>query len=89
MIIVTVKLKSAVDGRTEKLGEMIIFNDGSSQQRTKGNYEAIVYRKPNFFNWKSYDKNVTRRARVENYARLHRPVWDLVGLALKNMGYGK
>lgn len=89
MIIVTIELKSAVDGRTEKLGEMVICNDGTSTQRTRGNYDAFVYRKHKFFDWKKLTNNLTRRGRVENYSRLQRPIWDLVGLALKDMGYGK
>jgi len=88
MIIVTVELKSAIDGRTTKLGEMIIANDGTGTN-TKGNYDAFVYRKPKFFNWKRLTDNTTRTSRVENYSRQSRVIWDLVGLALKNMGYGK
>jgi len=89
MIIVTVELKSAIDGRTTKLGEMIIANDGTATSMTKGNYDAFVYRKPKFFNRKKLTDNVTRRGRVENYSRQSRVIWDLVGLALKNMGYAK
>lgn len=89
MIIVTVELKSAIDGRREKLGEMIIANDATSSDPKVGNYDAFVYRKPKFFTWKSLTANMTRRSRVEGYRRQSRVIWDLVTLALKNMGYGK
>ena len=93
MLVVKVELHSAIDGRIETLGEMVIANDGTGTN-TKGNYDSYVIRK----GAKLYetmrriyrgDANPVRKGKVEGYSRISRPVWDLVALALKNMGYGK
>ena len=81
MIIVKVELHSAITGRTTQLGRMHICNDGTSESPNFGDYLATVLRKPDF-------SRTTRSAYVLRYARQRRVIWDLVSLALRNMGYG-
>jgi len=97
MIVIKIELHSAITRKVTEIGRMVIFNDGMGT-RTKGDYEANVIRKPTAkgLDWddQMHDTlrnraQATRTSRVENYSRLSRPVWDLVTLALKNMGYGK
>lgn len=92
MIVVTVTLHSAIDGRKEVLAESIIYNDGSGT-RTKGNYEAMAIRKGIDFRddkgkeagW--LQKHIIRKGQVKGYNRVSDHVWNLVAKALKSMGY--
>ena len=97
MIVVKIELHSAVTRRITEIGRMVIWNTGAGSP-SKGDYKAVVLRKPTGkgLDWddQMYDtmrgmSKATRESEVKNYSRLSRPVWDLVTLAVKNMGYGK
>ena len=94
MIVVKVELHSAVNRRKSELARMVIHNTGTSADGKRANYDALVIRKTDDFDAHMIktlkrQARATREGQVDNYARLARPVWDLVGLALKNMGYGR
>lgn len=91
MIVTTIELHSAIDGRTEELGTLVICNDGTGSG-SKGNYDGRMYRKGDAERhgkrglwWKA---KPTREARVEGHPRLAQPVQSLVAKMLKEMGYG-
>ena len=97
MLVIKIELHSAVTRQITEIGRMVIYNDGRGT-RTKGDYVAQVMRTPTRkgHSWDDQmDVTLTRQVKptresdVRNYSRLSRPVWDLVTLALKNMGYGK
>jgi hypothetical protein len=85
VIVVQAKLISAVDGREEILGTLIIANDGTGtpqrchydvrQGRRNEPDLARIYAKP------------TRRARVENYPRQALSPWCLIARALSALGH--
>lgn len=90
MIVVTVELHSAQDGRTEELGTMIIDNVGGT--RTKGDYRCRMYRKGevervNGARRLPANSKPIREGEVLNHSRLSEPVHNLISKALKNMGY--
>jgi hypothetical protein len=60
------------------LGRITIANDGTSTDPRRGNYNVTAYSKSG---------SKIREARVENWARLSRPVFELVGAALSGLGY--
>jgi len=94
MIVVDVSLHSAIDGRIENLGTMIIANDGTAAGGL-GNYDVAMYRKGAAEKYQSgaralpYHAKPTRRGRVEGHRRLAEPVHNLVAKALASMGYGQ
>lgn len=84
MIVVTVQLVSARTGQISTLGKMVISNDGTSRVPSRGSYDVAVHRKTADI----HRAKPIRTARVEKYARLAYPVWELVRRAL-NAAYGK
>lgn len=90
MLVVTVELRSAIDGHREVLGEVVIANDGTGTHR-KGNYKAVAVRKgrkqPLGLSVSVGSKDVTRQTEVKGYNRISEPVWNLVAKCLKGMGY--
>lgn len=82
MIVVRVELHSAITGKVTELARMAISNLGTQVDPKLGDYVGNVLRRPAF-------KSMARTAHLQNYRRLGRPVWDLVTLMLKDMGYGK
>ena len=95
MIVVRVELHSAITGKTKEIAAMTIANDGSSPTTAIGHYNAATTRKgpapktrAELAQAVSLFKGKVRTSRVEDYRRNARPVWDLVALALKGMGYG-
>lgn len=81
MIVVEVKLLSAITGRETQLGRMVINNDGDHEEHPrKGNYSGRVLRKPDFH-------RITRRGEVKDHPRMQQTIWSLVGKMLKNMEY--
>ena len=80
MIVVKIELHSALTGEHRTLGHMRITNDGTTQDRKRGNYNVDVMRKGH----SAYEAsgNVQRTGRVENYPRLSYNVWRLVARAL-------
>lgn len=80
MIVVEVKLVSAIDeSRSRTLGKMMIANDGTGS-KTKGNYNATVVG-PNG----GYGKG----GRVLNYPREAVAIWNLIRRACEAAGYTK
>lgn len=91
MIVVRVELHSAIDGRTEDLGTLVIDNVGGT--RTRGDYRCRMYRKGDAERVGGARRLIPlakpiREGRVEGHARLAEPVHGLVAKALKEMGYG-
>lgn len=84
MIIVSVRLLSAIDGSETELARMHICNDGTGT-KSLGNYDCENLRGRSA--QKLNRRVVQRHGRVERYARLDCHVWHLVGRALKAMGY--
>lgn len=90
MIVCEVKLHSAIDGRTEDLGTLVIDNIGGT--RSRGDYRCRMYKKGDAERVGGVrallDKaKPTREGRVFNHARLAEPVHNLVAKALKDLGY--
>lgn len=86
MIIVSVRLLSAITGQEIEFARMHICNDSSGSAR-RGNYigEAFIGR-----DTAALDRGtVSKSARVDNYPRQALHVWNLVRQMLTNMGYTK
>lgn len=79
MIIVTITLLSARTGKSTKLAEMNICNDGTSAGRHR-NYDGRALRKGS--------NTPFRTGRVENHDAPGTHVWNLVAKMLKDMGFG-
>ena len=91
MIVCEVKLHSAIDGRTEDLGTLVIDNIGGD--RTRGDYRCRMYRKGDAervggVRSLTAKAKPSREGRVYGHRRLAEPVHNLVAKALKEMGYG-
>jgi hypothetical protein len=90
MIVIDIALHSAIDGRTENLGTMIIDNLGTGT-RTHGNYRARMFRKGAISKYGPRgligNAKPTRDALVMGHARLAEPVQNLVAKALTALGY--
>lgn len=82
MIVVEVKLISAVDGRETLLGSAIIANDATSRDPKKGSYDVKVARKPDAGDLRKVWNRPLRTGRVEDYPRLAFNMWRLVIRAL-------
>lgn len=80
MIIVTVTLVSAVDGKATTLGIMSITNTGENANPRQGDYRGEILRKPDF-------TAVTRSGTVRNWRRLDWTIWQLVQRMLNTL-YG-
>ncbi len=65
---------------------MHIINDGTSKKRLRGNYDGLSFVGCNRATLDKY--LVSKRARLENWPRLDKHVWNLVAVMLTNMGYG-
>lgn len=84
MLIVEVKLYSAVTGKVTVLGRCAITNIGGTQEL--GDYYVRTYRKGSKL--ESLDKLVpVRQSYVNNHRRRKEHVWKLVRKALSAMGY--
>lgn len=91
VIVCEVKLHSAIDGRTEDLGTMVIDNVGGT--RTRGDYRCRMFKKGDAERVGGVRRLIhkakpAREASVLGHARLAEPVHNLVAKALKEMGYG-
>jgi len=85
MIIVSVQLLSAVDGRHDELARMEICNLGTGTATT-GNYSAETLRGRSA---KDFARRTRQRiAYVSGHPRLREHVWNLVAKALRNLRYG-
>lgn len=84
MIIVSVILMSAIDGKSTELARMHICNDGGGTQ-TIGNYDCRTLRGRDT---ETLGKNIiSHQGKVANYPRQRLHVWNLVARALKAMKY--
>ena len=79
MIVVKIELHSAITGKVTRLGEAVIYNDGTGTN-SRGNYVARFSKKG-----QSYHAALTkpwREAHVIGFARLRLQAWYLVRDAL-------
>lgn len=60
------------------LGRITIANDGLTADPRRGSYHVVAY---------SRDGREIRKARVEDWARQSRPVFELVKASLSALGY--
>jgi hypothetical protein len=87
MIVVKVELWSAVTGQKTELARMEIANKGDHPVHSKGNYTVRTLRGRSTVD---LDKGTPHRsAEVSNWPRLALHVWNLVAVALSEMGYGR
>jgi len=87
MIIVQVKLLSAVTGEATELARMEISNDGDHSNHRRGNYSVRTLRGRSTT---ALNKRVTQRAgEIKDFPRLAIHVWNLVATALKSMKYAE
>lgn len=85
MIKVTIELESAVTGKTTKIGQMHIWNEGDSTDPNIGNYKVAVCRRDRFdVPFGRVPKHISRHGKVTNYPRLSYTVWRLIARALKS-----
>lgn len=85
MIKVTIELESAVTGKTTKIGQMHIFNEGNSLDPKIGNYKVAVCRGGKFdVPFGAVPRHIIRHGKVTNYPRLSMNVWRLIARALKS-----
>lgn len=85
MIKVTIELESAITGKTTKIGQMHIWNEGVSTDPRYANYGVAVCRRGKFdVPFGKIPKTTTREGRVLNYPRLAFNVWRLIIRALKS-----
>ena len=88
MIIVSVILMSAVDGRSTELARMGIDNAGGGARVRDYNCRTWRGRDTDALNRAMVADNVTRRGFVKGHRSLDLHVWHLVAKALAGMGYG-
>ncbi len=79
MIKVTIEFIEHGIGKPEKIGEIIIANDGTGTEDL-GNYTAELMKTPKY----AKGKGVWKKSRVTGFPRLVRGPYDLLYLALKN-----
>lgn len=85
MIKVTIELESAITGKTTKIGQMHIWNEGDSGSAERGNYQVAVCKRGLFdIPFGQRPRRVTRNGEVLNYPRLSYNVWRLIMRALKS-----
>ncbi len=83
MIVVQVKLISAITGQETLLGSAIIANDGTGTGK-HGNYDVKVARKPDAGDLAKAWAKPLRTGRVEQYPRLAFNMWRLVIRSLRS-----
>ncbi len=86
MLVVRVELHSAVTGAVTELARMDIVNTGGGTAQ-RGEYITQVFRGRDRAALNK--RKVQREGRVNNWPRLQLHVWNLVAVALRNMGYGE
>ncbi len=85
MLVITVALHSAIDGRITEIAKMKLWNTGEGDLNT-GNYKGETYRGRDEAAF--WAEKVQRTGAVDNYPRLKKHVWNLVAKMLTAMGYG-
>lgn len=88
MIVVTVTLHSAVDGRVETLATAIINNIGGTQSVADCQVRAWPKGAPTNPTALLRERKPHRNGVVRGHRRSAEPVWSLVSKALTAMGYG-
>lgn len=79
MILITIKLVSAIDeSRSREIGRMLIANDGSGTAE-RGDYQIRLMRRGTI-------DVVQKTAEVKGFPRQSTVVWALVARALANLG---
>ena len=90
MIVLPIILQSAIDGRTEILGTLVIDNIGGDAK--VGNYRCRMFRKAADGRFPEMRQLLRtrpiREGKVLGHRRLAEPVGNLVAKALKELGYG-
>lgn len=92
MIVVKVELHS-ISGTVKELSRMVISRDLTSSGKLR-NYTARIIRKTKNIEQQMIrtmmkKSDPVRTCRVEDYPSDNRPIWDLVSLSLKGMGYAE
>lgn len=94
MIVVRAELHSAIDGRIETLGTVVIDNVTEAEKyvATKGrvgDYRVRAWPKgaPRDARQLLLQAKAHREGRVEDHRRLAKPIWNLVRKALESMEY--
>lgn len=86
MLIVRVKLHSALSGRVSEIAWMCIANRGTKTPH-RGDYDVVTFRGRDR---QTLDRaSVQRRGAVLGWPRLRVHVWSLVAEALAAMGYSR
>lgn len=85
MIIVSVQLLSAIDGRHQELARMEICNMGTGTE-SLGNYSAETLRGRSTEDFKRRTRQ--RIAYVNGHPRKREHIWNLVAKSLRNLRYG-
>lgn len=85
MIVVRIELHSAVTGKVEEIGQMVLANDGTSRDPKRGDYTVKLGRRGELSTQRIW-QHPQREAKVLKYPRLAFSVWVLVARALKNLG---
>lgn len=86
MIVLRAELHSAKTGQITSLGTVIIENDGTQQDLSKGNYRIYVVRKSDVVKGLPLHRmkaNSTRRSYLPNFPRKSYVIWRLVLRALQ------
>lgn len=86
MIVVKVELHSAITKNVSLLYQVVIANDGTSKDPTRGNYDVAVGRKSHKTLLLVWTES-SRRGRVEGYPRQSAHVLNLVSRALTAVGF--
>lgn len=85
MIVVSVFLISAIDGSTQELARMHIYNEGGDANLGDYGVEILRGRSTEAF----ARRQILRRGKVLRHPRLREHVWNLVAKALTGLGYGQ
>ena len=89
MIIVEVRLHSAITKKVTVLQTLVIDNVGTNEDGSRADYRARVMRKGEEYLDLAFGKVPIRQAKVENHARKSKPILNLVYKALVKLGYDK
>lgn len=84
MLIIEVKLLSAITHKETTLARMEVYNDGTGTA-TRGNYVVTTMRGRDAEELS--ERKIQRRGKVLNYPRKSLHVWNLVARALEVAGY--
>ena len=89
MIVVEVRLHSAVTGKRTILNTVVIDLIGVTHEGRRGSYRVRALAKSKEWLDLMFGKKPIREAQVLDHPRLSKPVLNLVYKALVELGYGK